>query len=307
MTQPATPKQRSTLRRSCLSVPGGSLRMQAKAAGLAADQLMFDLEDSVVAAEKEGARANIVESLSGPLFQDGDWTLSVRVNDVSTRWFLDDVLEVVRKIGNRIQTVVLPKAESPNDVVLLDGLLTQIERTEGWEPGAIGIEPQIESARSLQQVEAIAGASPRVAALIFGPGDYAASLGLSELTIGRMNHSYLSGPIGYALNRILVAARAAGVLAIDGPYGLVNDPEGLERSARAAAELGFDGKWAIHPSQIEPINAALTPDEATYRKAVAMLEAYGGGAVRVGGEMIDEANRKMAESIVARGSKHYAQ
>ena len=165
----------------------------------------------------------------------------------------------------------------------------------------------IESAKGLAQVDEIARAANRLQALLFGPGDLSASLGLGQLTIGALEGQYQGDVWHYAQMRMLVAARANGLLALDGPYAVIGDQDGLQRSARRAAALGYDGKWVIHPSQIEPVTQAFSPDPVSLRRAEGILEAYrqatdsqGRGAVRFEGEMIDEANRKMAEAVVAR-------
>lgn len=300
------PRRRLKPHRSCLSVPASSARMQAKAVTLAADQVLFDLEDATAPAEKVGARAVASDSLKTLDF--GTRAVSVRVNGVDAQWCYRDVVEVVEAAGDRIDSVILPKAESAADVVFLDRLLSQIELARGFAPGRIGIEVLVESAAGLQRVDEIASASARVEALIFGPGDLSASLGLDQLTIGTLGSDGTGDIWHYALMRLLVAARANGLLAIDGPYAAFADLPGLERSARRTAALGFDGKWVIHPSQIETVNRAYSPDPATYARAEGILAAYrqateteGRGAIRYEGEMIDEANRKMAESIARRG------
>jgi citrate lyase subunit beta/citryl-CoA lyase len=280
--------------------------MQAKAVTLDADQVLFDLEDATAPSEKVGARAVIVESLR--LLDFGRRVVSVRVNGADTEWCYRDVVDVVEQAGDRIDTLILPKVESAVDVQFLDRLLAQIEMARGGTVGRIGIEVLIESAAGLQQADAIAAASPRLEALIFGPGDLSASLGLGQLTIGTLDSGYAGDIWHYALMRLLVAARVNGLLAIDGPFAAFADLEGLERSAQRTAALGFDGKWVIHPSQIEGVNRAYSPDPATYARAEGILEAYRQategerlGAVRYEGEMIDEATRKMAESVARRG------
>jgi citrate lyase subunit beta/citryl-CoA lyase len=292
--------------RSCLSVPGSAARMQAKAATLEADEVLFDLEDATAPSEKLGARAVIVESLRTLDF--GRRTVAVRVNGADTPWCYRDVVDVVEAAGDRIDALILPKAESPADVTFLDRLLSQIELAQGWPVGRIGIEVLIESAAGLRQVDEIAGSSARLDALIFGPGDLSASLGLGQLTIGTLSSDYAGDIWHYALMRLLVAARANGLLAIDGPYAAFADIAGLELSARRTAALGFDGKWVIHPSQIDTVNRVYSPDPATYARAEGILAAYrqategdGRGAVRFEGEMIDEATRKMAEAVAQRG------
>ena len=293
-------------RRSCLSVPASSARMQAKAATLEADHVLFDLEDATAPSEKAGARAIVVESLRTLDF--GRRAVAVRVNGVDTPWCYRDVVDVVEPAGDRLDTLILPKVESAADVTFLDRLLTQIELAQGWPVGRIGIEVLIESASGVQQVDDIARSSARLEALIFGPGDLSASLGLGQLTIGTLDSDYPGDIWHYSLMRLLVAARANGLLAIDGPYAAFADLPGLERSARRTAALGYDGKWVIHPSQIDTVNRVYSPDPATYARAEGILAAYrlategeGRGAVRFEGEMIDEANRKMAESVARRG------
>jgi citrate lyase subunit beta/citryl-CoA lyase len=293
-------------RRSCLSVPGSSARMQAKAVTLAADEVLFDLEDATAPSEKASSRAIIVESLRSLDF--GKRAVAVRVNGTDTPWCYRDVVEVVEAAGDRIDAIILPKVESAADVQFLDRLLAQIELARQWPVGRIGLEVLIESACGVQHVDDIAAASARLETLIFGPGDLSASLGMDQLTIGTPDSSYPGDVWHFALSRILVAARANGLLAIDGPYAAFSDLDGLERSARKTAALGFDGKWVIHPTQIEVVNRVYSPDAATYRRAEGILEAYrqatsgeGRGALRYEGEMIDEATRKMAEAVAQRG------
>jgi citrate lyase subunit beta/citryl-CoA lyase len=293
-------------RRSCLSVPGSSARMQAKAVTLASDQVLFDLEDATAASEKASARAVVVESLRTLDF--GQRVVSVRVNGVDTPWCYRDVVDVVEAVGDRLDTVYLPKVESAADVHFLERLLGQIEQARGWPSGGIGVEVLIESAAGLQRVDDIASSSTRLHTLTFGPGDLSASLGLGQLSIGTLDSGYPGDVWHYALMRILVAARTNGLLAVDGPYAKFDDLAGLESSAQRTAALGFDGKWVIHPSQIDVVNRAYSPDPGTYARAEGILAAYrqasegeGRGAVRYEGEMIDEANRKMAEAVARRG------
>jgi citrate lyase subunit beta/citryl-CoA lyase len=280
--------------------------MQAKAATLAADQVLFDLEDATAPSEKEAARAVIVESLRGQDY--GSRVVSVRVNGVDTPWCYRDVVEVVEAAGDRIDSVYLPKVESAADVHFLDRLLDQIEHARGWPRSGIGLEVLIESAAGLQHVDEIARASARLETLTFGPGDLSASLGMGQLSIGTLESGYPGDVWHYALMRLLVAARANGLLAMDGPYAVFQDLAGLEASAQRTAALGFDGKWVIHPTQIETVNRIYSPDPAALARAEGILAAYasategeGRGALRYEGEMIDEANRKMAEAVARRG------
>jgi citrate lyase subunit beta/citryl-CoA lyase len=281
--------------------------MQAKAATVSADQVIFDLEDATAPSEKVGARAVVVESLLALDF--GQRAVAVRVNGVDTQWCYRDVVEVIEPAGDRLDAVILPKVESAADLHFLHRLLDQIEAARGWPVGRIGIEVLIESAAGLQNADSVAAASDRLEALIFGPGDLSASLGMGQLTIGTAEISGYSGDVWhYALMRLLVAARVNGLLAIDGPYAAFTDLEGMERSAQRTAALGFDGKWVIHPSQIELVNQVYSPAPEAYARAEGILAAYrqategeGRGAVRFQGEMIDEATRKMAEAVARRG------
>jgi citrate lyase subunit beta/citryl-CoA lyase len=293
------------VRRSCLAVPASSERFIEKARGLPADEVFLDLEDAVAPSAKAQARTNAVAALAG------DWggrLVAVRVNDAATQWAHRDVLDVVA--GGRVDVIVLPKATSPDHVVWLDLLLGQVEREAGLRVGQTGIEAQIEDARGLAAVNAIAAASPRLEALVFGPADFMASVGIRSLDVGGQPDGYVGGDAyHYPLMRILIAARSRGVQAIDGPYLKVRDTEGMRRSAASSAALGYDGKWVLHPDQIKAANQAFAPSEADYSRARRIIEAYAHattvqarGAVMLGDEMIDEASRKMAEAIVARGN-----
>jgi citrate lyase subunit beta / citryl-CoA lyase len=292
-------------RRSCLSVPGSSPKMLAKAPGLPADEVFMDLEDSVAPAAKEEARANIVQAL-----KEGDWTgktVVVRVNGADTKWCYRDVIEVVESAGQFLDCVMIPKVERPTDVAFVAGLLRMIEDTVGLE-NPIGIEVQIETATGLTNVDAIATASDRAETLIFGPADMSASLGLPTVTAGLPMPGYPGDHWHYVLSRILVAARNAGLQAIDGPYLVIKDLEGFREMALRARALGYDGKWALHPGQVDVLNEVFTPTQDEFDKAEAVLEAYRHatdvqltGAVMFGTEMIDEASRKMAEQLATRG------
>jgi citrate lyase subunit beta / citryl-CoA lyase len=294
-------------RRSCLSVPGSSPRFLAKATGLNADQVLLDLEDAVAPDAKTGARAHVASALS-----ESDWggkVITVRVNGATTPWAYRDVIEVVERAGQHLDTIVLPKVSGPRQIAWLDLLLGQVEQAAGLAPGRIGIEAQIEDAGGLAEVDQIAGSSPRLEALIFGPADFMASVGMRSLQIGAQPRGYAGGDaFHYPHMRILVAARAHGLQAIDGPYAAIGDAGGLARSAASAAALGYDGKWVIHPGQIDAVNAAFSPGQEEYDRAELILEAYeyytsvqSRGAARLDGEMIDEASRKLALVAAARG------
>lgn len=288
-------------------MPGSNPRFLEKAQTLAADEVFLDLEDSVAPAVKEEARANVVAAL-----REGDWTgktVAVRVNDATTRWSYRDVIEVVEAAGDRLHCVMLPKVSDPSHVVWLDTLLGQVERAAGLPVGRIGIEAQIEDATGLVNAERIAAASPRLETLVFGPADFMASIGMRTLVVGEQPPGYEEGDAyHYVLMRILTAARAHGLQAIDGPYLQIRDVEGFRRAARRAAALGFDGKWVLHPSQIEAGNEVFSPSQDDYDHAELILEAYEyyttverRGAAMLGDEMIDEASRKMALVVAAKG------
>ena len=293
-------------RRSCLSVPGSSPKMLAKAPGLPADEVFMDLEDSVAPNAKEEARGNIVQALKG-----GDWgakTVVVRVNSVDTKWCARDVTEIVENAGDLVDCIMVPKVERAGDVAFVDNLLRMTEDTMGLDK-RIGLELQIETAAGLTNIDEIAGASPRAETLIFGPADMSASLGLPTVTAGLPMPGYPGDHWHYVLMRILIAARSAGLQAIDGPYLLIKDLDGFREMAMRARALGYDGKWALHPGQVDVLNEVFTPSQDEFDKAMAMLEAYRHatevelrGAVMFGTEMIDEASRKMAEQLVSRGS-----
>ncbi|MGX9670977.1 HpcH/HpaI aldolase/citrate lyase family protein [Mycobacterium sp. HM-7] len=298
-------------RRTCLSVPGSSDKMIAKAKTLPADQVFLDLEDAVAADAKAAARTRVAEALCEP-----GWAgqlRGLRVNDWTTPWTYADVIEVVTAVargGGELDVIVLPKVSDVSHVHALDLLLTQLERTHGLPVGRIGIEAQIEDARGLTNADAIAG-GPRVQALIFGPGDLMASLNMRTLVVGEQPVGYVVGDAyHHVLMTILVAARAHGINAIDGPYFKVKDTEAFTRVAGQTAALGYDGKWVLHPDQIAAGNEIFSPRQADYDHAELILEAYewhtsqaGGarGAVLLGDEMIDEASRKMALVIAGKG------
>lgn len=282
--------------------------MIEKAKGLPADEVFLDLEDAVAPDAKAHARSQVAEALAC----DG-WAgqlRGVRVNDWTTPWTYADVIEVVSKAGASLDLIVLPKVTEVAHVQALDLLLTQLETTHGLPVGRIGIEPQIEDARGLTNVDAIA-AGPRVQALVLGPGDMAASLNMRTLEVGGQPEGYdLGDAHHHVLMRILVAARSRGVNAIDGPYVKVRDVDGFRRVAGRSAALGYDGKWVLHPDQIVAGNEIFSPRQADYDHAELILEAYewhtsgaGGarGAVMLGDEMIDEASRKMALVVAAKG------
>ncbi|WP_248963704.1 HpcH/HpaI aldolase/citrate lyase family protein [Sphaerisporangium perillae] len=294
-------------RRSCLAVPGSNTRFLSKAQGLPVDEVFLDLEDSVAPGAKEQARKNVIEALL-----TGDWTGKtrvVRVNDLSTAWTYRDVIEIVEAAGDALDCLMLPKVEDAVQVAWLDMLLTQIEKAIGLPVGGIGIEAQIESARGLVNVDTIAAASPRLETLVFGPADFMASINMRSLVVGQQPPGYTEGDAyHYVLMRMLMAARMHDLQAIDGPYLQIKDLDGFAKAAHRSAALGFDGKWVLHPTQIESANAIYSPTQEDYDHAELILSAYEHattvdrrGAVMLGDEMIDEASRKMALVIAAKG------
>jgi citrate lyase subunit beta / citryl-CoA lyase len=292
-------------RRTCHAVPGSSERFLAKAPGLDADEVFLDLEDSVAQTEKESARKLVIAALRTHDF--GEKTVVVRVNGTDTPHYYRDLIDVVEQAGDRLDAIMLPKVRTPGDVEMTAKLLTQIELAHDLEPGRIGIEAQIEDATGLLACELIAAASPRMEALIFGPGDYSAAVGIPITTIGGAPEGYPGDHLNYVFSRLVVASRAAGIQAIDGPYAAFDDDEGLKQRARLARALGMDGKWTIHPRQIAAVNEVFTPAREEWERAEALLAAYraaadaGRGAAMFEGEMIDEANRRMAERLAEAG------
>ncbi|MCZ0973677.1 CoA ester lyase [Streptomyces albulus] len=302
------PVQRLRPRRSCLAVPGSNPRFLEKAQGLAADQVFLDLEDACAPLAKPQARHTIVTFLN-----EGDWTGKtrvVRVNDWTTEWTYRDVVTVVEGAGANLDCIMLPKVQDAAQVTALDLLLTQIEKTTGLEVGRIGIEAQIENAKGLVNVDAIAGASPRLESIIFGPADFMASLNMKSLVVGEQPPGYPADAYHYILMRILMAARTHNLQAIDGPYLQIKNVDGFREVAGRAAALGFDGKWVLHPGQVEAANEVFSPSQEDYDHAELILDAYewctseaGGkkGSAMLGDEMIDEASRKMALVIAGKG------
>src|SRR5215217_7878088 len=259
-------------RRTCHAVPGSNERFIAKAVGLEADEIFLDLEDAVAPGEKESARGRVVEALNTLDF--GSKTVVVRVNGTDTPHYYKDLIAVVEGAGARLDAIMLPKVRTPGDVEMTDKLLTQIELATGQTVGRIGIEAQIEDASGLIACEAIATASARMETLIFGPGDYSAAIGIPVTTIGGAPDGYPGDHLNYLYSRLAVAARAAGIQAIDGPYAAVKDEEGLRARARIARAVGLDGKWTIHPGQIEIVNEVFSPAHDQWERAEDMLAAY---------------------------------
>jgi citrate lyase subunit beta/citryl-CoA lyase len=300
---------RAVPRRTILAVPGSSDRFIDKARTLAVDGLFLDLEDAVAPAVKVESRQRIVAALNSAAgFAAG--LVTVRVNGWESPWTYGDVIDVVCGAGARIDALVLPKAQSASQVHALDLLLTQVEHTAGLPVGRIGLEVQIEDAIGLLHVTEIAAASPRLASLVFGPGDFMASLGMGGLNVGAQPAGYPADAFHHVLMSILVAARAHGLQAIDGPFVAIRDVEGFRASAELSAALGYDGKWVLHPGQVDTGNEVFSPRPSDFERAQRIMAAYAHaaelaqgavGAIVVDDEMVDEAGVKLAAAILARG------
>ena len=306
--------------RSELAVPGTNVRAMEKAPALGADLVFLDIEDAVAPDDKEQARANIIQALLGH-----DWSktaVSVRVNGLDTHWCYRDVVDVVEAAGQVLDTVLVPKVGSPSDVEFVGTLLDQIEQRNGWEAGRIGIHILIETAKGMANVEAISRARPdRLEAMVFGVADYAASVQARTTNIGGANPEYsvltdanASGTREihwgdqwhFGISRMVAACRAEGLRPIDGPFGDFNDADGYRSAAGRAAALGCEGKWAIHPSQVELANEVFTPSDAEVERARRILEAMehgakeGKGAVSLDGRLIDAASIRMAQNLITK-------
>ncbi|MCU1380455.1 MAG: citrate lyase beta subunit [Acidimicrobiales bacterium] len=302
-------RTRNLPRRSCHAVPGSNERFLEKAQGIPADMVFLDLEDSVAPLEKEAARGKVVKAI-----REGDWgdkVVCVRINAWDTEWTVFDVLEVVGGEGERLDEVMLPKVESAAQVVALDLLLTQVEKKAGLPVGHVGIEAQIETTRGLINVEEICAASPRLETIIFGPADFAASMEMPVLTGGVQIPEYPGDHFHYVFSKILMAGRANGLQVIDGPFLKIRELDAFRDYCQRTKTLGFDGKWSLHPDQVEVLNEVFSPTQEQFDRAWDILDAYEKattegdrrGAVMFGDEMIDEASRKMAIKFVSRGER----
>jgi citrate lyase subunit beta / citryl-CoA lyase len=298
------------LRRSELSTPATNVKMIAKAATTDADLVFLDLEDAVAPAHKVGARKNVIAALN-----DLDWgstARSYRVNGIHTPWCHDDLIEVVAGAGSNIDVVIVPKVKSAREVWFVDDLLTQLERKLGLEEGRIGLEVLIEEVEALAHVEDVCRSSPRLEAVILGVGDLSASqgmrLGQSGPTNGDSALRYPGDVWHFARSRLIVAARAAGVDAIDGPYPNFGDWTGYERNATWFSVLGGVGKWCIHPSQVEIANRVFAPTPKEISQAQAMVgvvaeaEARGEGAASVDGRLVDAATTRLYQATLDRAA-----
>jgi malyl-CoA/(S)-citramalyl-CoA lyase len=307
---------RNRLHRSELAVPGSNTRMMEKAPMAGADLVFLDLEDAVAPDDKVQARKNVIEALN-----DLDWSncaVSVRINGLDTHYCYRDIVEVVEQAGDKLDTILIPKVGTPADILFVSTMLEQIEAAKGFKP--INLHILIETALGMANVESIAQTCPeRLEAMVFGVADYAASTQARTTSMGGANPDYymLTHPDNegarerhwgdqwhFAISRMVVACRAYGLRPIDGPFGDISDPEGYLAVSRSVAALGVEGKWAIHPSQIELANQVFTPAEKEVERARRILAAMeeaakeGRGAVALDGRLIDAASIRQAQVLV---------
>ena len=276
------------VRRTELTVPGHSMKMMAKAATSNADQVMFDLEDACAVSQKVEARQTIIVAFNTLDF--GGKIRAFRPNNIRTKFFYRDLIEVIETAGKNIDVVVIPKCYGAEDVLFVDRFLTQIEENMGYEIGRIKLEILIESADAVLHAEQIAKCTPRMGGLIFGLADFAGDIGAQEL--GAEQFFYYN----YAKEKCITAARAAGLTVVDGVTLAIRDLDACRRDARMGLRMGFDGKWAIHPSQIDVINEVYTPTLEEVARAKHIIDAYeqadvqgGLGAIIIDDQMIDAA------------------
>ena len=295
--------RKTRLHRSELAVPGSSPKMFEKAINSNADVIFLDLEDAVSPQDKIPSRQNIIKAIKEMNWKEKGKTISIRINSLDTHYMYRDVIEIVEEVGEKIDTILIPKAGSASDVYMVDCLLAQIEDNKKFK-NKIGIECLIETALGMSNIKEIAKSSERLEALHFGVADYAASLKARTVIIGGLNPDYPGDQWHHGLSQLVMICRAYGLRAIDGPFGDFNDKEAYIASAKRAAAIGFDGKWAIHPSQIDLANEVFSPPEKEVNKAIRILEELekaakeGKGAAQLDGRMIDAASARMAENVV---------
>ena len=297
------PVRKQRLQRSYLAVPGSNPTMIDRALKSAADYVFLDCEDAVAPPDKEQARKNIIQALNDLDWKAANKTVSVRINGLDTHYMYRDVVDIMEQAGSKLDTILIPKVGVPADVYTVECIVSQIEVAKGLA-NKVGTEALIETPLGMANVEAIAAAPSRLESMHFGVADYAAFNKARTVVIGGLNPDYPGDQWHFALSRMTVACRAYGLRPIDGPFGDFSDPDGYTAAARRAAALGIEGKWAIHPSQIELANAVFSPLPAEVDKAhriIAALkeaEAQGKGAASLDGKMIDAASEKMARNIL---------
>ena len=295
-------KQPQRPRRCQLSVPGSSEKMMTKAAGLEIDHVFLDLEDAVAPNAKTQARGLVVEAINNLAWHAR--TLCVRINDVETEWCHDDIIDVVTGAGERLDTIMLTKAKCAADVRFVHLMLDQLEKKLNLK-NRIGIECLIEEVEGMMNVDEIAACSDRLECLVFGMGDYSASQEMQLLSVGA-GGNYPPDLWHYPRYKMTIACRANGIDPVDGPFANFRDPETYLKEAQRALVLGMDGKWAIHPSQVELANQVFTPNAEALAAARAQKTAYdealakGLGAIDVDGVMVDAASIRLVQSLIDR-------
>jgi citrate lyase subunit beta/citryl-CoA lyase len=291
-------------RRCELSTPASNPHMIKKALQSEADYVFLDLEDSVAPNEKDKARQNVIEAFNG--FDWGKKTRGVRINSIDTKWAYRDIIEIVKGAKENLDVIIIPKITGAKEVQFVDMLLDQVEEELNMTK-RIALECLIETAEALDNISTVVRASDRLEAVIFGSGDFSASIGIPHnLAAMSSGNSYPGHRWHYALGRILTAARPAGLQVIDGPFPSYKDLDGYRQEAVWDLQLGIDGKWAIHPSQISICNEVFTPSEEIVKNAKRVIEEYrhamekGLGAITIDGDMVDAASVKIAERILSR-------
>ncbi len=298
------PLRKPRLQRSYLAVPGSNPTMIDRAIKSAADYVFLDCEDAVAPPEKEQARKNIIQALNDLDWKGAGKTVSVRINGLDTHYMYRDVVDICEQAGAKLDTILIPKVGVPADVYTVECIVSQIEVAKGLK-NRIGTEALIETPLGMANVEAIAAAPSRLESMHFGVADYAAFNKARTVVIGGLNPDYPGDQWHFAISRMTVACRAYGLRPIDGPFGDFSDPAGYTAAAKRGAALGIEGKWAIHPSQIELANAVFSPLPAEIDRARRILvalkeaEAQGKGAASLDGKMIDAASEKMANNLLA--------
>ena len=294
---------KSRLQRSELAVPGSSPKMFEKALNSNADYIFLDLEDAVSPNDKIDARKNVITAIKEIDWKNKGKTISIRINGLDTHYMYRDVIEIIEEVGDKVDTLLIPKVGSASDVYMVDCMLNQIEQNKKLQ-NIIGLECLIETALGMSNIQSIARSSTRLEALHFGVADYAASMRARTVVIGGLNPDYPGDQWHHGLSTLVMTSRSFGLSAIDGPFGDVNDKDGYLDAAKRAAAIGFEGKWAIHPSQIDLANEVFSPPNDEVYKAKRFLEeldkaaSEGKGAAQLDGRMIDAASARMAENIV---------
>ncbi|HVJ78613.1 MAG TPA: CoA ester lyase [Hyphomicrobium sp.] len=304
MSYTPTPTRTQRLQRSYLAVPGSNPSMIDRAIKSAADFVFLDCEDAVAPPEKEQARKNIIQALNDLDWKGAGKSVAVRINGLDTHYMYRDVVDIVEQAGAHLDTILIPKVGVPADVYTVECIVSQIEVAKGLK-NTIGTEALIETPLGMANVEAIASANSRLEAMHFGVADYSAFNKARTVVIGGLNPDYPGDQWHFPLSRMTVACRAYGLRPIDGPFGGIDDPEGYKAAARRGAALGMEGKWAIHPSQIDLANEIYSPTAKEVERAERILvalkeaEAQGKGAASLDGKMIDAASEKMAKNLLA--------